>query len=663
MAYTLEYDGVVKTLAEWGLSGCTLSEKGWAPSSFQFVHVGAAFDAAPIFPKDAVIKLRLDGSLKFVGFITQIPAHASGDDESCMYVAENLLGDMDRRVYGQTWRSLSGGSLTTGASAAAVLFADGGGSQSVALTLAAVVNRAAAAGVSVQMGTAANLTISPRKIDVRCMTYLEVLRAACVYSPDVIPQVDYATDPPTLHFIRRADATAHDLPVTDAADDFAIEPLYDQQCSGVYLVYERTGNLDGLNYLSLSNDIYPPGTASDARRVLFAVQQLQGASLPYSQVTTQTIETANIDEEDIEWWKTRVPYLADANDEATITDVTVTDENGDDATAHKELRSGVIYEWMGGTTQVVTIKGIFNGMIAGSPVLNQVITIRLVNTTLASGDYSTTAGATPAPSAPPEFPPVGVAQHLYEALNPLQWRGTRTLIERECSANIRAGDVANFTGTTREDWAAARAQVQQVVSKLDIGETVITFGRPEYLAPQDYVELMRNQRKLMGGNSSGMQNTGQSSSGALTNAGPTWSADTSVTLGAPETLFPWKITKVGRTGNIFRVEGGLYDGVAVAAQTVDIGAPRPRYIYIKANWTVTVWSGKFAASVARSGPPSFASSETPIASDTVIPAGTNELKTLIGVIASGDGISQFQRENLVFGFRDNGSFTGEAAVV
>lgn len=660
--WTLQHGETTQTLAEWGFENCILTDKGWAPGTFQFTHSGAAFDAAPVFGKDAVITLRLDDVIKFKGFITQTPAH-TGASEDKSYVAENLLGDMARRVYGQVWQNLSGGEIGGGISSKGVLFDNDGAAQQVSLCLEAIVNAAASAGVDVQFGSAVNLAVSPRKIDVKSMTFVEVLRAACVYSPDVVPQVDYSEDPPKLHFIRRGDAFAHELPVIGAADDFSIAPHYDQQIEGVYLVYETRGTSAGKSYLSLSYDVYPPGTSATGRRVLFAVQTLQGASLAIAQQQTQSIVCATVTEDDLEWWKTRVPYLRDASEGSVISDITVTDEDGTEVTVAKELRSGVVYPWMGGTTKVVFIRCIFNGLINGSLVLNQYITIRMVSTTLGTGDYENTVPATGG-STPDELPPAGVALHMYSALNPLQWSGTRTLIAQECAANIRAGDVANFPGTANAAWATARAQIQEVESNIDSGTTRIAFGRPEYLAPTDYTELLRDQRKLREGNSSGTKNTGEAGdSTTVTSDGPTWAADTSVQLGVPEEVHPFKITRIGLTGNLYRVEAGTYSGVAIPAQTVDIGAPRPLYVYIGADWTVTTWADKFGASAALTGTPALASSTDPIDTIVTIPAGVSTAKHLIGIIAAGDVVSQLERANLLPTWKDNGTQTGSVTLV
>lgn len=664
MPWTLTHDGTTQTLAEWGILNARLQLNGWTPGTFTFDRDGADFDSDAVFDLDDTITLKLDGVIQFTGFISQTPAHAEGSDEGRSYEAQDALGDMNRRVYGQTWQRLDAGVITDGVNARAVLFDDDGDTQSVALTIQAVIAAAVAAGVSIQFGTAANLTVSPRKVDVKSLTMLEVLRACCVFSPDVVPQMDYTTTPPTISFIRRADATAHSLPVIDAADGFEIRPLQEQQIEGVYLVYESRGTLDGESYLKLNYDVYPAETLQTDPRVLFATMKLQGASNNNNpqQKTTQDITTRAIDTEDLDWWELHFPALAGRNEAATLTEVTIMDDTGSTTTANKELLKGVIYPWMGGTTEEITITGLFNGVINGQVVLNQLLSVKLVSTTLSTGTFTNRTGAAANEDTPDEAVPYGLAQFLYDSLNPVQWQGRRKLTEAEITTTVKPGDVLNFTGTDQTAWSTARAQVQTVEIDIDRAQTTLIFGRAEVLGPQDFIELIHLWRTLMDGNSSGQKATGAQDGTTLAQDGPTWTPRTSATAGPLAEVYPFKITRVGTTGNLFRVEAGTYDGVALAAVTVDIGATRPRYVYVQAEWTVTAWQSRFAASIARTGAPSIASSTTSTDTTVELPEGVTTAKTLIGIIDASNVVSQFASDNILPVWKDDGSLGAVAAL-
>lgn len=668
MSWKLQHGETNQTLAEWGLSRALVSLRSFTASTLSFEHA-SNFDATPLFAYGDTLTLRdPDNVVRFIGRVRQLPASTGGTNESRRYVVEDVLGDLSRRVFGQTWSHLEGGVVTDAISARIVLFDDGGASQTVQQTVQAIVAAAAAAGVSVQMGAADDLTISPRKVDVKGMSFLECLKAACVYSPDVCTQVDYSTSPPTLHFIRRANATAHNLPVLQTADEFEVKPLYDQSIEGVYLVYERRGTLDGKDYLSLVYDIYPPGTSQTGERVLFQTLPLQGASGGHLQQNqTQEIQTRTIDEEDLDWWAKLLPHLADRNEAATLTDITVTDANGDTTITRKELRSGVIQPWMGGTTEVITITALFNGLIAGQAVINSKLSVQCVSTSLGSGTYSNRTSSSDTEAVPDEPTPEGIAQSYYEALNPIPYSGhwKRAANEVE-SLSILPGDVVNFTGTADESLETANAQVQAVSWDVDQGTVMLEFGRPDYLAPQDFIQLLHEQRKLAEGNHGGQRNSGELGGEQITQQGPSFSPNASASAGPSAPTHPFKITRIGTTGNLFRIEAGTYNGQAISADTVDIGAARPYAILIKPEYTMVKWGAiqVYSATLRTDSGhvPVLTGSGSVLNSVLTLDDGT-EARCLIGRILAANVIEQFATGNVTGQVEDDGLLSGTATIL
>ena len=665
MAWTLQHGVTVQSLEVWGLHNAVATLRSFAPSTLAFEHV-AEFDATPLFAYGDTITLRdSDNVVRFLGRVRQLPASAGGGSESRRYVVEDLLGDLSRRVFGQTWQHYGAGD---GISARVVLFDVAGYKKSVKQTVEDIITAAAASGVSVQMGDADDLEISPRKLDVTGMTFLEVLKASCVYSPDVCTQVDYTTTPPTLHFIRRANATAHSLPVLESAESFEVQPLYDQRIEGVYLVYETRTTIDSRDYRSLVDDVFPAETSPTGERVLFQTLTLQGpgdASLRQKQ--TQDIVTRTINESDLEWWEKLLPHLADRNEAATLTDVVVLDDEGGSTSAHKELMSGVIKPWMSGTTEQITITALFNGLINGEVVINQKLTAKCVSTTLASGTFTRITSSTDTDEVPKETVPTGIAESYYNALNPLPFSGRWQRAASEVqSLAVLPGDVVNFTGTDDAALATAAAQVQQVEWSIDQGTVTLEFGRPDYLAPQDFLQLLREQRKQAAGSSSGQRDSGELGSQEITQNGPSFSANTSASAGPSTPTHPFKITRIGNTGNNFRVEAGTYNGHAISAQTVDIGATRPYGILIKPEYTLTKWGEQHVYSatlrIDEDHVPVFTGSTTDLNSITNMDDGT-EARCLIGRILADNVIEQFATGNVLGEVSDAGLLDGTADIV
>ena len=667
MPWTLQHGATTQSLSLWGLSGAVVTLRSFSPSTLSF-QCAAEFDGAALFDYGDTLTLRdPDNVVQFIGRVRQLPASAGGGAEAFRYVAEDCLGDLSRRVFGQTWQNLSAGVVGDGISARVVLFDDGGASQTVQQTVQAIVAAAVAAGVSVQMGDADGLTISPRKVDVKGVSFLECLKAACVYSPDVSTQVDYTTTPPTLHFIRRADATAHSLPVLDSAESFEITPLYDQRIEGVYLAYEKRGTLDGVDYLSLDFDIYPVETVQTGERVLFQTLALQGASGGHLQQTqTQDIVTRSIDQTELDWWEKLLPHLVDRNEAAALSEITVKDSAGDTTSAHKELLSGVVQPWMAGTTELITITALFNGLINGEAVINQKLTVQCVSTTLATNTYTNLTSSAGTAAVPDEDTPVGIAESYYNALHPLPWQGRWHRIASEVPhLTIKPGDVINFTGTENADLSTAAAQVQQVSWDIHQGTVSLEFGRPDYLAPQDFIQLLHEQRKLAEGNKGGQRNSGELGGEKITQQGPSFSPNTSASAGPSIAVHPFKITKIGTTGHTFRVEAGTFDGQPIASQTVSIGTTRPYGILIKPEYTLTKWGAQHVYSAAlrtdEDHVPVLTGSTSELASVITLDDGT-EARCIIAKVLAGDVVEQYATGNVTSQVGDSGRLAGTATV-
>ena len=499
------------------------------------------------------------------------------------------------------------------------------------------------------------------------MSFLECLKAACVYSPDVSTLVDYTTMPPTLHFIRRADATAHSLPVLDSAEGFEINPLYDQRIEGVYLAYEKRGTLDGTDYLNLEYDIYPEGTTQTGERVLFQTLALQGASGGHLQQNqTQDIVTRSIDQTSLAWWEKLLPHLVDRNEAAELSEITVKDSAGDTTTAHKELLSGVIQPWMSGTTELITITALFNGLINGEAVINQKLSVQCVSTTLATNTYTNLTSSAGTAAVPDEATPSGIAESYYNALHPLPWQGRWQRIASEVPhLTIKPGDVINFTGTDNADLSTAAAQVQQVEWQFDAGQIALEFGRPDYLAPQDFIQLLHEQRKLAEGNHSGQRESGELGGEQITQQGPSFTPNTSASAGPSAPVHPFKLTRIGTTGDVFRVEAGTYDGQAISAQTVDIGATRPHAVLVQPEYTLVKWGGQHVYSATlrtdAGHEPALTGSTSILDSVIELDDGT-EGRCLIGRVLADNIIEQFATGNITADVGDAGALDGTAVI-
>lgn len=88
----------------------------------------------------------------------------------------------------------------------------------------------------------------------------------------------------------------------------------------------------------------------------------------------------------------------------------------------------------------------------------------------------------------------GIVKAIYDAVSVLQYEGSIVLAEEECSAGPRPGKVLNLAGGLAS-WATMGAAIQSVVFELASGKTSIAFGPPKHLGVEDFIDLLRGNRK------------------------------------------------------------------------------------------------------------------------------------------------------------------------
>lgn len=92
--------------------------------------------------------------------------------------------------------------------------------------------------------------------------------------------------------------------------------------------------------------------------------------------------------------------------------------------------------------------------------------------------------------------PSGIASRLYNDLSVLQWEGKIVCVENECSFFALPGSALNFTGAkARTAWNTMRATIQQADYDLVTGRSVISFGPPSHLSPQDLIAIANSAKK------------------------------------------------------------------------------------------------------------------------------------------------------------------------
>ena len=669
---TLQHASTTQSLAAWGISGAVLTLRSLAASTLSF-SIAGDFDAANAWAYGDTLTLRDAANvIRFVGRVRQLPIAAENGAERRQCIAEDVLGDLDRRTYVQAWVMQVGEVIEEVDIAGVVIFDDGsGGGVQIGAQLTAIISAAVSAGVSVQLGSiASGLTVTPYKSDKTSISMLEALRTAARYVPDLGTRMDYTTTPPTVHFTRRASATEHDIAVINHADQFTAQPLHDQKVNGVVISYERAENVSGTVVNNLYSEGAPSGADPTAENVLVHHIALRGSNMggtapPSSLVQTQQITTSSISASSFSWWEGLWPDLAGRNDAATLTGGSINGPSG----VTKRIVTGAQPEWTGEAAEV-SVEATFNGIINGQIYINKLLQAKVNASSLSSGTYTRTSvsggGTEGGGGAPLEPVPSGLAALLYAGLGVLHFQGHHERSADEVSFTVRPGDAVNFTGTDRADLTTARAQVQSVELALDTATTRLEFGPPAHLSFGDYIELMRSLSPLKGETRSA-ERAGSTATGINTVTGAGMGPASSLIPTPTTALHPFKVSALSSTGNSMRVESGQIDGFTIPAETINVGSSRPVAIRIRPTFLTTVFDSEFfsAATLDTETVPPYLQAATGAGagSDVVsmTEAGT-EARCVIAIINTGNVIDQLALTNIVTDIDDDGSETGTAEI-
>jgi len=250
--WTLECDGVRRSLTAWGISSPQLEFMSLDSDILTFEVAASDISAEPPFAYGARIDLYCDSVRWFTGTVKELPASLSANRDSNRFVIANPWFDLNRVIF-QDDRyvqidpdNAEAGTFKTN-NTSVVLFQTLAG---VLRTNGAQISRALqyanSHGVSLQIGTIDPAIKVPfqEATDVTCA---EVIRRCCQYQPDTVSWFDYTTNPPTIHFQRRSNLSGVTLDL--AAGNFVISaepsPRYDLRPDGIKLFIERYTTSEG----------------------------------------------------------------------------------------------------------------------------------------------------------------------------------------------------------------------------------------------------------------------------------------------------------------------------------------------------------------------------------------------------------------------------------
>jgi hypothetical protein len=551
--WTLTYNGVEKSPADWGVDTASVSYVNQASDSLDLVFNGLPFDADLPFAFDQFVTLkRYDnsghGTTVFIGRVAACPRYGEPTRES---ITVSILGpwqELEETYFNQLWNS-NGGTGTVQISAIIMGQDITGARQDCAACVTEIMNYAhTTCGLNVQLGTNMN-PISIPFDEVRVQTIAALLRRYLAYQPSALTYFNYTTTPPTLNVVDRSVGTplAYALRSVNPASPLSIiSPITarpDLVIGGVSITYIISESINGSSGWTPSIDTYPPNANPASRRVLCGEFDLDGGSTNATQ-QTQYIKTTPLpsDYSDLTFWKRHINWMNDAAyGNVTVDNSTVqtTFDWGDGSTTQfysNELIGGTFQEWMEHETSPAlhTVTGKVRASCTYTytqPKTNAqetktcTVEASVISTNAATGTYQSQPTIT---TNPGQSPPVGLAQAFYDSMSTLQYDGVVKLVEAEAMTTlIRPGMVLNIIGG-RAEWETMNAQIQQVKIDIATGTTSITIGVAKHLGKDTLLKIMQpiriqiqpaNDQSRVTGNSKNANNTVSGTGSVPTDAG------------------------------------------------------------------------------------------------------------------------------------------------
>lgn len=506
--WTLTYDGETKTLADWGLADPVRTRRSGARDTLTLTIAARDVTAADLFPYDADLRLYRDGVQWFRGNRVQGARTArAGEEQHVIEVAGPWMW-LEELVYRQAWKTWDGGEQTFYKTEVLLNVGSDGSLITTGAQITAAIQYAIGRGAPITLGTVDTgfLVYFTSEKNIKCS---EIIARMLRWMPDCATWFDYTTESPTLHVRRRANLTAQSLALfAGTTSALMIQSREDLQLPGVILHFEQRNTVDGVSRITHIEDKYPPAASADQRGTLCDTIDLRGATI--------TLLKADVESEEIQanaadattrrnWWLARLPHLNRTEvQNITVTYLSRTREDGSelDTEYRYELTNGAVAEWMDGwdnqpgdeQREVFSARFVADVYYTDDPTqiaqkMDQIVTVKVRTTNVASGSYQTVASAEEG-----EPVPTGLAQNVYTAASVLQWEGSVETTAEDVDGTLRPGQLLNLTGG-RTEWESMAALIYEVTEDITQGITAARFGPVPYLGIGDLLDLLRMGRE------------------------------------------------------------------------------------------------------------------------------------------------------------------------
>jgi hypothetical protein len=220
MALSMAWNGIEKSLADWGIDTTTptLTLRGWQADEFAFtIAVADAFAIRPLTYGDDIVLLK-DGVPIFIGHLRRRPVFGAGAERQ-KYVAYNFWYNLERLIYEQQRVVIAEDFVTAGVAATTqVVFGRNTATGAKIDTDGEMANLAAFAvlnGVAVGADFAFSGLTAPWE-QANDVTVAAGLRRMAAWQPDLLARAEYQTYTAMLRLRRPSDFEVKTINLTAA---------------------------------------------------------------------------------------------------------------------------------------------------------------------------------------------------------------------------------------------------------------------------------------------------------------------------------------------------------------------------------------------------------------------------------------------------------------
>ena len=477
MAISFKVNGVSKTPEELGVAEAKITKRCGARDELKLRFASPEYAAQ--FSDGDTIEAFAGTLRKFKGRAAKIRVELLGGSQTASLTAHNAWGELERIAYQQAWtrstptgvRSVYRGKVVLGQNAA-------GAKIGVGDQIRDILSYAISCGANMQIG---NIDIDSAMLldEARDLSCAQALLRALKWSPNAAAFFDYSgSGEPTLHVLKKGSLLRESAAISESgALKISVSPRPDLSLAGVSVKYERENVANGVSSLEVEEDNYPANISSAAKNVLVMSVDLEGKR---SSCDAFSIVCGTINLSSRQWWRKHIPSLSSA-------DFAILESSLDDDTYQRELLEGSIVAGMNFGKIRTAARAKIRYSTPDGTYITKSVAANILSTNAFTGTYYIWRVSQYA-----EQMPQGLARAIYEAASDLQYEGSAELSDSLGSEYI--GRLVSISSASRPEWAAVKSNAVCVEENLSTGSTLVKFGPPKHLYPDEISELFRINR-------------------------------------------------------------------------------------------------------------------------------------------------------------------------